>query len=147
MKILIAEDDPIARYFLETILNELGYEVTACENGEVAWEAYRKSSYRVIISDWMMPESDGIELCRRVRKHNREDYCYFLILTSRSTKADFLEAMDAGADDYLTKPLDSDEIRVRLRVAERILKLHAPKPTATSSSTIFKYRQEGTVKK
>ena len=121
MKILIAEDEPISRLFLEKSLQRLGYEVQACKDGNEAWEAYLAADYRIIISDWMMPGTDGLELCRRIRGQARATYCYFMMLTMRTSKADFLEAMDAGADDYLTKPLDADEIEVRLRVAERIL--------------------------
>jgi DNA-binding response OmpR family regulator len=121
MKILIAEDEPISRLFLEKALQRLGYEVRACKDGSEAWDAYQKSTYPIVISDWMMPGTDGLELCRRIRQQSRPAYCYFLMLTMRASKADFLEAMDAGADDYLTKPLDADEIEVRLRVAERIL--------------------------
>jgi len=124
MRILIVEDDPVSRRFLEKILQNLGHDVTACTNGREAWEAYRQGNYPVVISDWMMPEIDGIELCRRVRAHVRPDYCFFIMLTAKTSKTDFLEAMDAGADDYLTKPLDRDEIEVRLRVTQRILRLH-----------------------
>ena len=121
MKILIAEDEPISRLFLEKTLQRLGYEVKACKDGNEAWEAYLAADYRIVISDWMMPGTDGLELCGRIRQQNRSTYCYFMMLTMRSSKADFLQAMDAGADDYLTKPLDADEVEVRLRVAERIL--------------------------
>lgn len=127
MKVLIAEDDTISRRFLERVLQKLGYMVTACVDGKEAWQAYMGSDFQVVISDWMMPESDGIELCRRIRGHSRSDYCYFMMLTAKSGKTDFLEAMDAGADDYLTKPLDPEEIEVRLRMAERMLMLRRAK--------------------
>jgi DNA-binding response OmpR family regulator len=121
MKILIAEDDTISRFFLEKTLQKLGHSVTSCKDGGEAWKAYQAMDYPLIISDWMMPETDGLELCRRVRRQNRANYCYFMMLTARTSKTDFLEAMTAGADDYLTKPLDADEIEVRLRMAERII--------------------------
>jgi DNA-binding response OmpR family regulator len=123
MRILIAEDDPISRLFLEKTLEKLRYDVAPCKDGAEAWEAYVQNDYRIVISDWMMPEMDGLELCKRIRRYGRPDYCYFMMLTAKTTKADFLEAMDAGADDYLTKPLDQDEIAVRLRLAERFLML------------------------
>lgn len=125
MKILIAEDDRISRMFLEVLLKKMGHVVTACEDGAAAWQAYQTGDYRIIVSDWMMPELDGLELCRRIRKANRPTYCYFIMVTARTSKSDFLEAMDAGADDCLSKPLDKDEIDVRLRVANRILNLMA----------------------
>ena len=123
MKILIAEDDTVSRHFLERILQKLGYIVTTSRNGKEAWEAYQTSDFPVVISDWMMPEMDGVELCRRIRRYTKAHHCHFMILTARTSKADFLEAMEAGADDYLTKPLDPDEIEVRLRMAERALRL------------------------
>jgi len=121
MKILIAEDDTISRFFLEKTLKKFGYAVTACKDGSEAWEAYQQGDYPIVISDWMMPEMDGLELCRRIRATSRSASCYFMIVTARTSRCDFIEAMAIGADDYITKPLDSDEIEVRLRMAERIL--------------------------
>lgn len=125
MKILIAEDDRISRMFLELLLKKMGHVVTSCEDGEQAWKAYLNSDYSLVLSDWMMPEMDGLELCRRIRKVNRPPYTYFVMVTARTSKSDYLEAMDAGADDCVSKPLDKDEIEVRLRVASRILNLMA----------------------
>jgi len=122
MKILIAEDDTISRYFLEKTLQQMGHQVTAAKDGGEAWKAFLAGDYPMIISDWMMPEIDGIELCRRIRRQNKS-YSYFMMLTARTSKTDFLDAMTAGADDYLTKPLDADEIAVRIRMAERIIAL------------------------
>lgn len=121
MKILIAEDDTISRFFLEKTLQKLGHTVTACKDGTEAWKAFQQGDYPMVISDWMMPETDGIELCRRIRRHSRSKECYFMMLTARTSKSDFIEAMAVGADDYITKPLDGDEIEVRLRMAERML--------------------------
>lgn len=121
MRILIAEDDNISRRLLESILRKLGYEVTACQDGSAAWNAYQEYDYRIVISDWMMPETDGLQLCRMIRRQQRPHYCYFMMLTARASRADSLEAMNAGADDYLTKPLDRNEIEVRLEIAERMI--------------------------
>jgi DNA-binding response OmpR family regulator len=121
MKILIAEDDTISRFFLEKTLQKLGHMVTACKDGAEAWKAFQQGDYPMVISDWMMPETDGLELCRRIRRHSRSKECYFMMLTARTSKSDFIEAMAVGADDYITKPLDGDEIEVRLRMAERML--------------------------
>jgi len=123
MKILIAEPDRISRDFLKRTLECLRYEVTPCESGEEAWQAYQTGDFGIVISDWAMAEMDGLELCRRIRNQNRPAYCYFIVVTSRKSKADSLVSMDAGADDYITKPLDAEEIEARLRVAERILVL------------------------
>ncbi|MGH9821758.1 MAG: response regulator transcription factor [Blastocatellia bacterium] len=123
MRVLIAEDDPISRAFLQKLLEKLGHTVTACVSGTDAWNAYKTEDFRLVVSDWMMPGMDGIELCRAIRKANRSTYCYFIMVTARTAKSDFVEAMNAGADDCLTKPLCPDEIAVRLIVAQRILAL------------------------
>ena len=123
MKILVAEDDPVSRRILEKLLQNKGHAAVVCSDGRQALDTYRAGDYRLVISDWMMPEMDGLELVRRIREDERQEYCYFILLTAKTGKVNFLEAMDAGVDDYLTKPLDTDEIKVRLRVAERILAL------------------------
>lgn len=108
---------------LSGTLRKLGHEVIVAADGSEAWEHYRANPVAVVITDWMMPNSDGLELCRRIREQDRSDYTYILILTALSGKGRFLEAMDAGADDYVTKPFDPDELAARLRVAERIIGL------------------------
>ena len=125
MNILIAEDDAISRTILEKILQKLGHTVMPCEDGSQAWDVFQNSDFQLVISDWMMPGVDGLELCRRIRGMNRSNYCYYILLTAQTGKQNFLTAMDAGADDYLTKPLDKDELNVRLRVANRILALQS----------------------
>jgi two-component system, cell cycle response regulator len=121
MKILIAEDDRDSRELLRWMLEKLGYEVVAAENGKEAWEAFRRGRFRLVISDVLMPEMDGFELCRRIRKHKQSKYTFVIIITALIGKKDYLEGMEAGADDFVTKPFDADELRARLRVAERIL--------------------------
>ncbi len=125
MKILVAEDDAVSRLILEKALQNWGHSVTACDSGAAAWALYRAGEFRVVISDWMMPEMDGPELCRKIRSLKRSDYTYVILLTAKTGKENFLEGMEAGADDYLTKPFDADELKVRLKVAERILTLQA----------------------
>ena len=121
MKILIAEDDRDSRELLRWMLEKLGYKVVAAENGKEAWEAFRRGRFRMVISDVLMPEMDGFELCRRIRKHKQSKYTFVIIITALIGKKDYLEGMEAGADDFVTKPLDADELRARLRVAERII--------------------------
>ena len=125
MKILIAEDDDIRRLMLNSALTNLGHDVRAATNGREAWDAWRGGDFSLIISDWMMPGLDGLEFCRRIRAEKRADYTYIVLLTSRSGKTNYLEAMNAGADDFITKPFDKDALAARVRVAERILRLHA----------------------
>src|SRR4051812_37884409 len=86
MKVMIAEDDPVSRRILEKFLANLGYSATVCLDGKQAWETYQKGDYRLIISDWMMPEIDGLELVRRVREVERQEYCYFILLTAKTGK-------------------------------------------------------------
>src|SRR5947209_20606698 len=121
MKILIAEDDRDSRELLRWMLEKLGYQVVAAENGKEAWEVFRRGRFRLVISDVLMPELDGLELCRRIRNHQQSKYTYVMIMTALIGKKDYLEGMEAGADDFVTKPFDPDELKARLRVAERII--------------------------
>ena len=122
MKILIAEDDPVSVKILQFTLEHYGHEVIAAANGTEAWEKFDAEPVRVIVSDWMMPGLDGLQLCQKVRERPKTDYTYFILLTAINTGRDNLrQAMSAGIDDFLTKPLDREAILMRLRVAERIL--------------------------
>lgn len=125
MKILIADDDDITRLLLGSALTNLGHDVREATNGREAWDAWKGGEFPFIISDWMMPDLDGLEFCRRIRAERRTDYTYIILLTSRSGKTNYLEAMSAGADDFITKPFQKDALAARVRVAERILGLHA----------------------
>ena len=123
MKILAAEDDAVARAVLKKALEKLGHEVLLANDGEAAWELVQQDLVRVVVSDWMMPLADGLELCRRIRRRVGSEYVYFILVTARDASADNqTEAADAGVDDFLTKPLDVSELWTRLRVAERILR-------------------------
>lgn len=123
MKVLLAEDDRISRTMLQRDLEKWGHEVVAVENGQQAWERYQTGEFAIVISDWMMPEMDGLELVRRIRDSNESRYVYLLLLTARNQKEDIIRGMEAGADDFLTKPYDRNELRVRLRAGERIIEL------------------------
>ena len=123
MKVLIADDDPISRKLLQSYLQKWGCEVTAAENGAEAWSCFQRDEFPIVITDWMMPELDGVELVRRIRSGSRPGYVYVILLTSKGQKEDLVAGMDAGADDFLTKPFDRDELRVRLRAGERIVQL------------------------
>jgi len=125
MKILIAEDQEPASLYLRRTLERMGHEPTVAPDGEQAWRIVQSGHTPLLISDWMMPLVDGPELCRRIRSAAGERYTYIILLTSRDRKEDRLEGLRAGADDFLTKPPDPDELMVRLQIAERILKVHA----------------------
>jgi two-component system cell cycle response regulator len=124
MKILIAEDDMTSRLVLGATLKKLGHEVIAVGDGQQAWDSLNKEHFPLLISDWMMPDMDGLELCRLIRGANHAQYTYIILLTSMGGKSSYLDGMDAGADDFITKPLDEAHFTARLRVAERILALH-----------------------
>ena len=123
MRILIAEDDRASNLLLTRTLEGWGHEVLATANGREAWYRFRAEPVSVVITDWMMPDMNGIELCRKIRAVDRPEYTYILILTSLEGKGRYLEGMDAGADDYVVKPFDREELAARLRVCERILGL------------------------
>jgi two-component system cell cycle response regulator len=124
LKALIAEDNPGFRHVLERMLGKWGYDVVLVENGIQAWEVLRgPQPPKLAILDWMMPGMDGVEVCRRVREQNREPYIYILLLTAKDTAEELVEGMEAGADDYLRKPVNTQELRVRLRAGRRILDL------------------------
>lgn len=124
MKILAVEDDAVARAVLRQALRRLGHEAIEAPDGDAAWELLQKhDEVRVVVSDWVMPNADGLELCRRIRGRVGAEYTYFILLTSRdATEENQTTATDAGVDDFLTKPLDLLDLWPRLRVAERILR-------------------------
>jgi sigma-B regulation protein RsbU (phosphoserine phosphatase) len=122
VKILAVEDDAVSGAVLRQALRRLGHEVLEAKDGEAAWEVLQHEPVRVVVSDWSMPRSDGLELCRRIRARTGSEYIYFILLTSRdATHENQTVAADAGVDDFLTKPLDFTELWTRLRVAARIL--------------------------
>jgi diguanylate cyclase (GGDEF)-like protein len=124
--VLIAEDDPIFRRILQSWFKRWDYSVTAVANGVDAWEALQKEDApQLTVLDWMMPGMDGIELCRRIRGRSQGLYRYVLLLTAKDDKQDVVAGLEAGADDYLTKPFDVDELRARVRAGKRILDLQA----------------------
>jgi two-component system, cell cycle response regulator len=124
MPALVAEDNPVFQSMLKSMLTRWGYDAHLTCNGLEAWEAMQAvDAPHLAILDWMMPAMDGVEVCRRIRAAAREPYVYVLLLTARTESQDLVEGMEAGADDYLTKPFNAQELRVRLRAGRRILDL------------------------
>jgi sigma-B regulation protein RsbU (phosphoserine phosphatase) len=126
MRILIAEDERITRTTLQRQLQSWGHEVIAVEDGQHAWEAFSASqgaAFDIVMTDWEMPRLSGVELVKRIRAAPTSVYTYVIILTSRSNKADIVDGIEAGADDFISKPFDRDELRVRLLAGERVVRL------------------------
>ncbi|MCD6116458.1 response regulator [bacterium] len=124
MKILIAEDDPVSRKVLVTILEKRGYEVLSVQDGESAWEILKRyDAPQLVILDWMMPGKDGTEVCRLTRASAKDKYVYIILLTGKGRKIDVIEGLDAGADDYVTKPFNAGELIARVKVGERVVGL------------------------
>jgi two-component system cell cycle response regulator len=125
MKILVAEDEPVSRELLRSLLTKWGYEVITTSDGEEAWRLLQEQEdLRLAILDWMMPGKDGIEICRLIRQKLKEShYIYTIILTARDNKEDALLGLEAGADDYITKPFHQQELRFRIHIGQRILEL------------------------
>ena len=123
MKVLIVDDDPVSRRLLQSYLQKWGYEVVVALDGADAWRRFEQEEFAIVVSDWMMPEVVGTELIRRIRASGRPNYVYTILLTGRSQKEDLVEGMEAGADDFVGKPFLAEELQVRLRAGERIVKL------------------------
>lgn len=124
MRILLVDDDPISMGFLSFHLTALGHLIATAADGEAAWEAIQTGGCQMVISDWSMPGLSGSDLCRRVRSGTAKDYIYFILITSNLGKDKLSEAMDAGVDDFMAKPVDLVTLAARIRVAERILSFH-----------------------
>jgi two-component system cell cycle response regulator len=123
-RILIAEDDPVSRRLLELFLVKWGFEVSIATTGTEALQMLeRMDAPRLAILDWMMPGMEGVQVCQKLREAADRPYVYVLLLTARTQKEDLLQGLESGADDYLTKPFDSQELRARLHVGRRILDL------------------------
>jgi phosphoserine phosphatase RsbU/P len=124
MRILIAEDDPVPRTVLERTLKKWGHEVVLTCDGAEAWQALeRPDAPKLAILDWIMPHLDGPDVCRKVRDLVRPEPTYIILLTSKQQKEDIVIGLDSGADDYVTKPFDQQELQSRIRVGERMLTL------------------------
>ena len=124
MKILIAEDNLTTRRILESILVKWNYDVVSACDGNEAWEKLQeKDPPKLIILDWMMPGINGVEICRRLRRADPAEPMYIILLTARDEKNDIVEGLGAGADDYIAKPFDTEELRARIDVGRRVVEL------------------------
>jgi two-component system cell cycle response regulator len=124
MKVMIVDDEPISRRILENFLIECGYEVLSASDGMEALETIRSpDAPRLVISDWMMPKMNGVELCEKIRGMEKEQYIYFILLTTKAEKRDVIKGLESGADDFIVKPFDREELKYRVKIGERIINL------------------------
>ena len=124
MKVLLAEDSPVMRRLLSSYLQSWGFDVDEASDGQQAWERYQSTEYSLVLTDWMMPEMDGMELIRRIREVSENRFVYVVLLTQKTEQEDLVKAMDSGADDYLAKPFHREELRVRLNVGRRMIDMN-----------------------
>lgn len=137
MKILIAEDEYTTRLTIQVCLERWGYQVETAADGKEAWAILDKpDAPEIALLDWEMPEIDGLELCKRVKNLKRDNPIHVIMVTARDSRSDILIGFDAGADDYITKPFNDDELRARIRVGERIVRIQS-----TLSETLQELRQ------
>ncbi|MBI4962365.1 MAG: diguanylate cyclase [Desulfomonile tiedjei] len=135
MRILLAEDDLITRKLVQANLVRWGHEVVVCSDGAEAWKVLQGDDPpKLVVVDWMMPEMDGISLCREIRKDGKRPYTYIILLTAKNKKEDVVEGLEAGADDYVIKPFDTHELRVRVRAGSRIVRLQEDLMAALAAS-------------
>jgi len=120
MKILIVDDELVSRKKMDLLVRSLGYETLVASDGVEGWEIWKRERTRMVITDWMMPRMDGLELCRKIREAEGSQYIYIIMVTSREDVNDLVRGMDAGADDFITKPFVKDELAVRIRAGQRI---------------------------
>jgi two-component system chemotaxis response regulator CheY len=125
VRVLVADDEPVSRLLVATVVERLGHECVAADDGEGAWRRFDQDKPEVLITDRMMPGIDGLELCRRVRADQRAGYTYIVLVTALGDREEVLRGMEAGADDYLVKPVDPFELKPRLIAAQRVTGLHA----------------------
>lgn len=131
MNVLLADDDPMMRLLLTQVLKQCGHTVTkACEDGQEVWEAWVEAPPPLMILDWQMPRLDGLEVCRKVRGAPHGDETFILVVTARDRTEDLTQVLDAGADDYMSKPVTPDILRARVRIAERVIEVSAARRRA-----------------
>ncbi len=124
MRVLLAEDEAVTRRLLEAQMTRFGFEVVSVADGLVAWNVLQSpDAPSLVVLDWNMPGLDGPDVCRRIRESKRSSYTYMLLVTARNAKSDVVQGLSAGADDFISKPVDPDELHARLRTGERIVQL------------------------
>jgi len=148
MRVLIAEDEPISCRALEKSISDWGYEAVVARNGLEAWDAIEKNEIQLAVLDWMMPKIDGVELCRRIRQRyrdNKSKHIYIILLTGRDQQEDIITGLSAGADDYVAKPFNFLELKIRLQNGERIIKKEEGQVDSASYDSLTKVWNRNTI--
>ncbi len=144
MQVLIVDDDPLMLHLSRKVVARLGHQVTTARNGREALQLMRLGSYRLVISDWEMSEMDGLELCRRIRQRYCSSYVYVILYTVRCGTQNIIDGLNAGADEFITKPVDPEELSVRVRTGERILSLESREVTILSLAKLAESHDQET---
>jgi len=144
MGILIVDDESVSRGTLKIFAKKLGYEVYTASNGKEAFDIWREETPRIVITDWNMPEMNGLDLCRKIREEEGEDYTYIIIVTGRDENQDVVEGLQMGADDYMTKPFNKDELSVRIKAGSRVLNLQSKDVVIFALAKLAESRDEDT---
>ncbi len=134
MRVLFADDDIIARTLMAAVLADLAHDATIVDNGQAAWEAFQEGPAPLVVLDINMPGLDGLEVCRRIRAHEAGRETFVVIVTARDGREDLVEVLEAGADDYVTKPASPENLRARLEIAERRIALEVQRRAAEAES-------------
>ncbi|MGD9212427.1 MAG: response regulator, partial [Desulfobacteraceae bacterium] len=123
INILLAEDDQITQHLLKNKMEQWGYTVHTAENGQIAWDIIQETNIDVVVSDWLMPEMDGLELCRRIRNMKPSHYIYLIVISAQDTRKDIVHGLSGGLDDFIVKPINIEELKVRIEIGVRIVEL------------------------
>ncbi|HEX2676779.1 MAG TPA: response regulator [Polyangiales bacterium] len=138
MRVLVVDDEELVVHLLRRYLQKWGHEAVCATDGSEAWEQFQKEPVPMVITDWMMPRMTGLDLIRKIRAHAQGGSVYAVVLTGRAAKEDVVTGMEAGADDFLAKPFDKDELRVRVREGERIVELERARADAEARCTALR---------
>jgi putative two-component system response regulator len=144
MKVLVVDDEQVSLTTLKIFVTKLGHHVLTARNGKEALRHWEEERPEIVITDWEMPEMNGLELCSRIRSGIEENYTYIILVTGRDNIKDVVEGMEAGADDYITKPFNKDELSVRIKAGERILRLQTKDIVICSLAKLAESRDEDT---
>lgn len=144
MKILVVDDEIASRKTLEVFTQKLGYDVSAATDGREAYDIWKQERQKIVITDWNMPRMDGPALCRRIRSEEGDDYTYVILVTVRDDIQDVIKGMEAGADDYIVKPCNKDELNVRIKAGERIINFQTKDIVIFALAKLAESRDEDT---